>query len=111
MTKKLSKDKRHESLKNLLGWKEIEEGKAITKTYKFETFSEAFAFMTRVAFFAEKTDHHPEWTNVYNKVQVTLTTHDSGGVSAKDIALALHMDEVAFAFLNPCMSDQSALIF
>ena len=111
MGKKLTDADRHEALKNLSGWKEIEEGKAITKTYVFNTFSEAFSFMTRVAFSAEKSNHHPDWTNVYNKVHVTLTTHEGGGVSAKDIALALHMDEVAFAFLNPCMSDQSGQVF
>ncbi|MBY0502073.1 MAG: 4a-hydroxytetrahydrobiopterin dehydratase [Alphaproteobacteria bacterium] len=111
MTELLSSDERNESLKNLSGWEEVEEGKAIRKEYKFDTFSEAFSFMTRIALFAEKTNHHPEWTNVYTKVHVRLTTHDCGGVSAKDITLALAMDEAAFAFLNPCMSDQSGLIF
>lgn len=111
MTEILSPSDRHEALKNLSGWTEVDEGQSLTKTYAFNTFSEAFSFMTRVALFAEKTNHHPEWTNVYNKVHVTLMTHDCGGVSAKDIALALHMDEAAFAFFNPCMSDQSGLIF
>ena len=111
MAKKLSPSALHEALKNLSGWEEGAEGKTITKTYTFDTFVDAFAFMTSVAFFAEKESHHPEWTNIYNKVHVTLLTHGSGGVSAKDISLALHMDTVAFAFLNPCMSDQSGLIF
>ena len=111
MTEKLSSDDRYKALKNLSGWEEIKKGKAISKTYTFNTFAETFTFMTRVAFCAEKMNHHPEWTNIYNKVHVTLSTHDCGGVSAKDITLALFMDEAAFAFLNPCMSDQSGLVF
>ncbi len=111
MTKKLSSMERQKALKNLSGWEEGAKGKVITKTYTFSTFAEAFTFMTHVAFFAEKTNHHPEWTNIYNKVHVTLLTHSCDGVSAKDISLALTMDTAAFAFLNPCMSDQSGLIF
>ncbi len=111
MTKKLSSAERQKALKNLNGWQEIKEGKAITKSYTFNTFVDAISFMTRVAFYVEKTNHHPEWTNVYNKVHVTLMTHDREGVSAKDISLALTMDEAAFAFLNPCTTDQSGLIF
>ncbi len=111
MAERLSPSELHEALKNLSGWKEDKKGKVITKTYVFPTFAEAFSFMTRVALFAEKTDHHPEWTNIYNKIYITLETHDCGGVSVKDIALALYMDEAAFAFLNPCTSDQTALIF
>ncbi len=111
MAKKLSPSQLHQALKNLSGWKEGAEGKTITKTYTFASFVEAISFMTRVAFFIEKENHHPEWMNIYNKVHVTLLTHDCGGVSAKDISLALHMDTVAFSFLNPCMSDQSDLIF
>src|SRR5947208_694709 len=99
MTDQLSPSERHEALKNLSGWEEIEGGKLLTKTYLFNTFAEAFTFMTRIALYAEKMNHHPEWTNVYNKVHVTLTTHDCEGVSTKDIALALTMDEAAFAFL------------
>jgi len=111
MVENLSSAERHNALKNLSGWKESEDGKSLTKTYIFSSFPQAFAFMTHVALYAEKVDHHPEWTNVYNKVHVTLITHESEGVSAKDIALALQMDEAAFAFLNPCMSDQSDLVF
>ena len=111
MVEKLSASEFYEALKNLSGWKEDKEGKAITKTYIFPTFAEAFSFMTRIALFVEKTNHHPEWTNIYNKVQVTLETHECGGVSVKDIALAVHMEEAAFAFLNPCTSDQTSLIF
>lgn len=111
MTELLSASERHDALKNLLGWQEIQEGKALSKTYTFDTFSEAFSFMTRMALFAEKTNHHPEWTNIYNKVHIILSTHDCGGLSAKDITLALAMDEAAFSFLNPCTQDQSGLVF
>lgn len=111
MTEKLSLNELHEALKKLAGWQLFEEGQALTKSYQFDNFAQAFSFMTQVAMYAEKVNHHPEWTNVYNKVQVTLVTHDCGGVSAKDIAFALYMDEVAFRFLNPCMSNQSDLVF
>ena len=111
MTKKLASSELHNALKKLSGWDEGAKGKNITKTYTFPTFAEAITFMTRVAFYIEKTNHHPEWTNVHNKVHVTLLTHSCDGVSAKDIALALVMDEAAFAFLNPCLTDQSSLVF
>jgi len=67
----------------------------ITKIYKFEDFAEAFGFMTRIAIIADKMDHHPEWFNVYNRVDITLTTHDAGGVTAKDVALAEAMEKAA----------------
>ncbi|MBS0272084.1 MAG: 4a-hydroxytetrahydrobiopterin dehydratase [Proteobacteria bacterium] len=111
MSKKISSAERHKQLKNLTGWKEIEKGSALTKTFTFANFEEAFAFMTRVALHAEKINHHPDWCNTYNKVHITLTTHECKGLSAKDIALALYIDMAAFAFINPCMTDQSALIF
>jgi 4a-hydroxytetrahydrobiopterin dehydratase len=95
MSDVLSLPERFEALKNLSGWQEVEEGKALTKTYIFKTFPEAISFMVHISFFVEKSDHHPEWTNVYNKVHVTLTTHDCGGISVKDVALALVMDEAA----------------
>ncbi|MBX9745467.1 MAG: 4a-hydroxytetrahydrobiopterin dehydratase [Hyphomonadaceae bacterium] len=79
----------------LNGWREASGRDAITKEFKFKDFNAAFGFMTRVALYAEKTDHHPEWFNVYNKVEVTLATHDAGGVTEKDVALAQFMDEVA----------------
>ena len=106
---KLSDDQVKEKLKELQGW-ELVNGK-LHKEFQFKDFNQAFGFMTRAAMHAEKMDHHPEWTNIYNKVGVTLSTHDCKGVSAKDIAFALFMDEAAFAFLNPCMTDQSSLIF
>lgn len=74
------------------GWAVSEDGKAIEKTFKFKTFRDAMAWMTRIAFEAEAADHHPEWFNVYNRVEVRLTTHDTGGLSAKDLALAEKMD-------------------
>ncbi len=67
----------------------------ITKIYRFEDFAEAFAFMTRIAIIADKMDHHPEWFNVYNRVDITLTTHDAGGVTSKDVALAEAMEKAA----------------
>jgi 4a-hydroxytetrahydrobiopterin dehydratase len=68
---------------------------AIQKDFKFKTFSEAWAFMSRIALLAEKMDHHPEWSNVYNRVSITLTTHDAGGVSDKDIQLAQEIDKIS----------------
>jgi 4a-hydroxytetrahydrobiopterin dehydratase len=79
----------------LEGWRAADNRDAIVKEYRFNDFNQAFAFMTRVALFAEKHDHHPEWSNVYNRVDVTLTTHDAGGVTDKDIALAHFMDQAA----------------
>ncbi len=69
------------------GWTLRADGLAIARTFKFADFNEAFGFMTRVALHAEKADHHPEWFNVYNRVEITLTTHDAGGLSARDAAL------------------------
>lgn len=74
------------------GWARAEDRDAITKSYKFKDFSQAFGFMTRAALIAEKMDHHPEWFNVYNKVDVTLTTHSASGVTDLDLKLAWAMD-------------------
>jgi 4a-hydroxytetrahydrobiopterin dehydratase len=65
-------------------WSLREDAKALTRSFKFGTFNEAFGFMTRVALYADKADHHPEWFNVYNRVEITLTTHDADGLSARD---------------------------
>lgn len=93
MTDKL---KVEDVLSKVEGWKAAEgDTDAITKTFKFEDFSTAFAFMSASATQAEKADHHPEWFNVYNTVEVTLTTHDAGGVTQKDIDLADKMDGFA----------------
>lgn len=78
------------ALVQLPGW--TRSGDAIERSYKFADFTHAFAFMTRVALLAEKADHHPEWSNVYNRVDVRLTTHDAGGLSARDVALAHAID-------------------
>ncbi|MEM7056125.1 MAG: 4a-hydroxytetrahydrobiopterin dehydratase [Pseudomonadota bacterium] len=76
------------------GWEASDDGKSIVKTFRFKNFREAMAWMVRAAFEAEDMDHHPEWFNVYNRVQVTLTTHDTGGLTDKDIALADAMEKI-----------------
>jgi 4a-hydroxytetrahydrobiopterin dehydratase len=78
------------SLITVPGW--TRNGDGIEKSYKFADFVAAFAFMTRVALLAEKADHHPEWSNVYNRVEIRLTTHDAGGLSVRDFALAQAID-------------------
>lgn len=95
MTEKLTGDARTTALAGLTGWREVDGREAINKVFRFEDFSQAFAFMTRVALKAEVMDHHPEWFNVYNKVDVTLTTHDADGLSQKDIDLAKAMEGYA----------------
>ena len=77
---------------NLSGWTGRDD--FITKVFKFEDFAEAFAFMTRIAIIADKMDHHPEWFNVYNRLEITLTTHDAGGVTSYDKELAEFIDHV-----------------
>lgn len=84
-----------EAVKQLSGWSAVAGRDAIAKQFKFADFSAAFGFMARVALKAEAMNHHPEWFNVYNKVDVTLSTHDAGGVTALDVALAKFMDEIA----------------
>ena len=76
------------------GWSLSEDGKAITKSFEFRNFITAFGFMTEAAMWAEKWNHHPEWFNVYNKVDVKLTTHDAGGLTEKDVKLALKMNAI-----------------
>lgn len=95
MAEKLTGAARAEALGELKGWTEVDGRDAIEKTFSFKTFNQAFGFMTRVALVAEKMDHHPEWFNVYNRVEVTLSTHDAGGVTKKDITLAKSMDSFA----------------
>jgi len=94
MTEKLSDTARKTTLQPLLdnGWSMVEGRDAITKSYKFGDFVEAMGFMTRAALWAEKWNHHPEWFNVYNRVEVTLSTHDVGGLSALDTKLARKFD-------------------
>jgi 4a-hydroxytetrahydrobiopterin dehydratase len=83
------------ALEGLAGWRAVEGRDAITKTFRFADFNAAFGWMTRVALAAEKLDHHPEWSNVYNRVDVVLTTHDANGVTELDVALARQMDAAA----------------
>jgi 4a-hydroxytetrahydrobiopterin dehydratase len=90
--KKLEAKARTAALKKLKGWKETKGGEAIARSFKFKDFNEAFGFMTRVALLADKMDHHPEWFNVYNKLDVTLSTHDAGGVTQNDIDMAAAMN-------------------
>jgi 4a-hydroxytetrahydrobiopterin dehydratase len=92
MAEKLSAEARAKALKELTGWSDVPGRDAITKSFKFKNFNEAFGFMSRVALAAEKMDHHPEWSNVYNKVDVVLATHDAGGVTELDVKLAAKMD-------------------
>ena len=95
MTDKLTGKARSDALASLTGWAEVQGRDAIHKSFKFADFNAAFGFMTRAALLAEKLDHHPEWFNVYNRVDITLSTHDAGGLSAKDVALAKVIDSVA----------------
>ncbi|MET0181011.1 MAG: 4a-hydroxytetrahydrobiopterin dehydratase [Novosphingobium sp.] len=88
----LSQAERDSALSGLPDWTSRGDGLAIERTFRFADFSAAFAFMTRVALLAEKADHHPEWSNVWNRVAITLTTHDAGGLSARDVALAKAID-------------------
>ncbi len=97
MPEKLTDAERATELAPLLdaGWQMVEGRDAMTKTYVFRNFVEAFGFMTRAALWAEKWNHHPEWFNVYKTVDVTLSTHDAGGLSALDVKLASKMDALA----------------
>ena len=93
MAKKLDQAEIREALAALPGWT-LEDGK-LHREYRFRDFNEAFGFMTRVALEAERRNHHPEWSNVYDRVEVTLTTHDTGGVTERDLALARSMEAAA----------------
>ncbi|HRX35047.1 MAG TPA: 4a-hydroxytetrahydrobiopterin dehydratase [Aestuariivirga sp.] len=86
---------RAKALRELHGWTEAKGRDAISKSFQFKSFSQAWGWMSRVALYAEKTDHHPEWFNVYGRVDVTLATHSAGGVTEKDVALARKMDQLA----------------
>jgi len=92
MVEKLSAENRAALLAELADWSEVEGRDAIQKTFTFEDFNEAFGFMTRVALLADKVDHHPEWFNVYNRVEVTLSTHDCDGLSQRDADMARAME-------------------
>lgn len=90
--KTLSDDARRAALSSLPNWQPVKGRDAITRTFKFADFNAAFGFMTRLALYAERADHHPEWFNVYNRVEITLSTHDAGGLSQRDIDFAAFAD-------------------
>jgi 4a-hydroxytetrahydrobiopterin dehydratase len=91
----LTESERNEALALLPGWAFDAERNGIARSFKFADFGAAFGFMTRVALEAEKADHHPDWGNVWNRVDILLTSHDSGGVTARDVALAQKIDAIA----------------
>ena len=95
MAQKLSGDARNSALARLKGWSEVQGRDAISKKFVFADFNQAFGFMTRAALVAENLDHHPEWFNVYKTVEVTLSTHDAGGLTELDVKLAEAMDKLA----------------
>jgi 4a-hydroxytetrahydrobiopterin dehydratase len=95
MAAPLGPEARDAALAKLPAWSAVEDRDAITRTFDFADFSQAFGFMARAALVAEKMDHHPEWTNVYKTVTVVLTSHDAGGVTRRDIELAEAMDRIA----------------
>jgi 4a-hydroxytetrahydrobiopterin dehydratase len=95
MPQKLNAEARKSALTKLNGWSEVPGRDAIARKFVFKDFNQAFGFMTRAALVAEKMDHHPEWFNVYKNVEVTLSTHDAGGVTELDIKLAEAMDKLA----------------
>jgi 4a-hydroxytetrahydrobiopterin dehydratase len=95
MPQKLTSEARKAALAKLSGWTEVKDRDAITRKFVFKDFNEAFGFMTRAALVAEKMDHHPEWFNVYKTVEVTLSTHDAGGVTELDVKLAETMNKLA----------------
>ncbi|MDB2683037.1 4a-hydroxytetrahydrobiopterin dehydratase [Alphaproteobacteria bacterium] len=93
MVEKLSPEAVTTHLAKLEGWSLVDNREAIHKTFKFKDFNQAFKFMSRCAILAEEINHHPEWLNIYNKVNVTLTTHDANGVTILDIEMATKMNE------------------
>jgi 4a-hydroxytetrahydrobiopterin dehydratase len=96
MAEKLTGDQRTAALATISDWQATDDNRdAISKKFKFKDFNAAFGFMSRAALMAEKMDHHPEWFNVYNRIEVTLTTHDAGGLTGLDIELATFMDTIA----------------
>ncbi len=92
MVEKLSAEARRRALSHLPGWNPVRDRDAIQKSFQFKDFNQAWGFMSRVELAAERMDHHPEWFNVYNRVEITLSTHDCGGLSERDLALASLID-------------------
>lgn len=95
MAERLPPEEREAALARLPNWKPVEGRDAISRQFSFANFSAAFGFMTRVALIAEKMNHHPEWSNVWNRVDITLTSHDAGGLTERDIRLAEAIDKIA----------------
>jgi 4a-hydroxytetrahydrobiopterin dehydratase len=95
MAERLSAEARKSALQGIPGWSEVSGREAIARTFTFKDFNEAFGFMSRAALVAEKSDHHPEWRNVYRTVEVLLSTHDADGVTQRDIDLAKAMNAIA----------------
>ncbi|MBB4657956.1 4a-hydroxytetrahydrobiopterin dehydratase [Parvularcula dongshanensis] len=95
MVERLSDAERAAFFRDHPNWKPVEGRDAAEATFRFGSFAEAFSFMTRIALYAEKADHHPEWFNVYDRVEVTLATHDAGGLSQRDVAMASVIDAAA----------------
>ena len=95
MAAPMTGEARRDAISGLAGWSEVAGRDAIQKTFKFSDFNEAFGFMARVALVAERMDHHPEWRNVWNTVEVVLSTHDAGGLTQKDVDLAARMNAIA----------------
>jgi 4a-hydroxytetrahydrobiopterin dehydratase len=95
MAEKLDAESARSAIAELNGWRLSEDGTRISRRFEFADFNEAFAFMSRVALKAEKMDHHPDWSNVYKTVDVTLSTHDAGGLTERDLKLARFMDKIA----------------
>jgi 4a-hydroxytetrahydrobiopterin dehydratase len=95
MAQKLTGQARKDALAELNGWTEVSGRDAITRKFVFKDFNQAFGFMARAALVAEKMDHHPEWFNVYKNVEVTLSTHDAGGLTELDVKLAAEMNRLA----------------
>ena len=98
MAERMSAEARKSALRGVAGWSEVAGREAIERTFVFKDFNEAFGFMCRVALVAEKSDHHPEWRNVYKTVEVVLSTHDAGGVTLRDVELAKAMNGIAAQF-------------
>ena len=103
--KLLGEEERDEALRMLPGWRCDADSRAIRRSFRFRDFSEAFGFLTRVALEAEKADHHPEWSNVWNRVEIALTTHSAGGLTALDTALAARIDALAAQLAPGCGAD------
>lgn len=94
MSKRLTGSVLDQNLAGLNGWDVNEDKTAISRSFRFRDFNAAFGFMSRIAMMAERLDHHPEWSNVYNKVEITLTTHDAGGLTETDVVMARFISEI-----------------